>query len=115
MTGLGVTLTVVSNVFIPPSPLAVNLYTVGLVGETVLVPLGPPAPTPSIDTSVAFCVSHLRLADSPSVIVLGSASKNVTTGAGLGFAVICGVRLIDSPALTETISEESSYPFKLTC
>src|SRR5579875_2074336 len=70
------TVTVAVAVDVPPAFVAVNVYSVVAVGVTARRPSGLTWPMPlSISTVVAFVTDQRRVADSPLVIVLGSAVK----------------------------------------
>ena len=71
--GGAATLTVAVAVRDPPSPLAVKVYVVELLGKTVRLPVACTGPTAgSIEISVALETDHRSVADWPRSIELGS-------------------------------------------
>ena len=72
--GGAATFTVAVAVFDPPSPRAVSVYVVELLGKTVRLPLACTVPTlGSMEISVAFETDHRNVADWPRSMELGSA------------------------------------------
>jgi hypothetical protein len=79
-----VTVTVVVALAVPPMPLAVNVYVVDFLGETLTLPAIACEPTPlSMVTVAALTVDHDRVADPPAVIVEGAALKLMIDGGGV--------------------------------
>jgi hypothetical protein len=65
----------------PPEPVAVIVYVVVSVGETVVDPLGSTVPTSGSITHVSVYVElHVSVDDSPSKMVSGSAERLAVGG-----------------------------------
>src|SRR5271155_2193845 len=69
---------------VPPAPFAVKVYVVESDGVTDCEPLACTAPTPSMLTSVALLVCHVRVVDCPCRTVFGFAVSEAVGAAGGG-------------------------------
>jgi hypothetical protein len=80
--GGGATVIVTLLVAVPPAPVAVMVYEVVIVGDTLIDPLGPTAPIPGwISHESALVDCHVKVADPPYGMLRGSAAM-ATVGAG---------------------------------
>jgi hypothetical protein len=85
-------------VAMPPAPIAVMVYEVVTVGDTLIDPLGPTAPMPgSISQEVAFVELHIRVADCPYRMLTGSAVIDTVGGGVGGVTVIVALALAVPP------------------
>src|SRR5208283_1767877 len=87
-SGGGAALTVTRAVAscVPPAPFAIRWYVVEVAGETWREPLVSTGPMPSMLTSVAPVVCHVRVVDSPALIVLGFAASEAVGACAVGGA-----------------------------
>jgi hypothetical protein len=77
----GCTVTLATEVAVPPLPVAVNVYCVVADGVTAIDPEAATIPMPLlIETVLAFVVVHVKVAELPAVTVAGVAESD-TTGA----------------------------------
>jgi hypothetical protein len=82
---IAVTVTVALAVTVPPIPMAVKVYVVVPVGDTLMEPVGGTLPIPwSIAQLSALEASQVSVADSPARIVIGDAEKLTVGGADVG-------------------------------
>jgi hypothetical protein len=69
----GVTVTVTESVVVPPGPVAVTVYVVVSIGETVVVRLSATLPIPgSISQESALVEVHVKVDDSPARMGCGT-------------------------------------------
>jgi hypothetical protein len=96
--GGGATWTVTLAVAVPPAPIAVMVYEVVTVGETLMEPLAPTAPMPgSISQEVAFVELHVRIDDRPYRMLPGAAEIDTVGGGVGGVTVIVALALAVPP------------------
>ena len=79
---------------VPPGPVAVIVYVVSSVGETSRTPLRPAESIPFMVQEVAQCVSHVSVALSPMVMVVGD---TLIEAVGLTVTVTLAVALSSEP------------------
>ena len=91
---------------VPPAPLAVSVYVVVAVGLTVLLPSAGRLVPPLIETLSASVVVQVRMADWPTVIVVGVAVKLFTVGGpgAAGFTVKIA-EWVTPPLLPEIVAK----------
>jgi len=105
ITGLPAVFTVtVTDPAVLPTPLvAVSVYTVVEVGDTVLVPVDETLPISGlIETDVAPVTPHESVEASPEAIEVGLAVKLLTVGSAAGVTVIVA-DVVDGPVLLEAV------------
>ena len=97
------TVTVTDPVVLPVPLVAVRVYTVVEVDDTVLVPVDETLPISGlIETDVAPVTPHESVEASPEATAVGFAVKLLTTGSAAGVTVIVA-DVVDGPVLLEAV------------